>query len=138
MAQQEQKLELNIVTPERLMVAEQVDQVNIPGSEGDLGILYDHSPLLTAMRAGPLSYEKNGEVVAMIVSGGYLEVTDNRVTVLAESAEFSHEIDRDRAERARVEAEKALEKNDITEDEFRDTQMKLFRALARLEHTEKK
>ena len=138
MAQQEQKLELNIVTPERLMVAERVDQVNVPGSEGDLGILYDHSPLLTAMRPGPLSYEKDGEVVAMIVSGGYLEVTDNRVTVLAESAEFSHEVDRDRAERARVEAEKALEKNDISEDEFRDTQMKLFRALARLEHTEKK
>ena len=138
MAQQEQKLELNIVTPERLMVADRVDQVNVPGTEGDLGILYDHSPILTAMRPGPLSYEKDGEVVAMIVSGGYLEVTDNRVTVLAETAEFAHEVDRDRAERARVEAEKTLEKTDISEDEFRETQLKLFRALARLEHTPEK
>ncbi len=135
---QDQKLELNIVTPERLMVADRVDQVNIPGTEGDLGILYDHSPILTAMRPGPLSYEKNGETVSMIVSGGYLEVTDNRVTVLAETAEFSHEVDRERAERARLEAEKTLEKVDITEEEFRETQLKLFRAIARLEHTTSK
>jgi F-type H+-transporting ATPase subunit epsilon len=138
MAQQEQKLELNIVTPERLMVADRVDQVNVPGTEGDLGILYDHSPILTALRPGPLSYENNGETVAMIVSGGYLEVTDNRVTVLAETAEFSHEVDRERADRARLEAEKTLEKFDISEEEFRETQLKLFRALARLEHTEQK
>ena len=135
---QDQKLELNIVTPERLMVADRVDQVNVPGTEGDLGVLYDHSPILTALRPGPLSYEKNGETVAMIVSGGYLEVTDNRVTVLAETAEFSHEVDRERAERARLEAEKTLEKTDISEEEFRETQLKLFRALARLEHTEQK
>ena len=138
MAQQEKKLELNIVTPERLMVAEKVDQVNVPGTEGDLGILLDHAPILTAIRPGPLSYENGGETVAMIVSGGYLEVTDNRVTVLAESAEFTHEVDRDRADRARLEAEKALDKSDISEDESREAQMKLFRALARLEHTEKK
>jgi F-type H+-transporting ATPase subunit epsilon len=134
----DQKLELNIVTPERLMVADKVDQVNVPGSEGDLGILYDHSPLLTAMRSGPLSYEKNGEVVSLIVSGGYLEVTDNRVTVLAETAEFSHEVDRERAERARIEAEKTLENTDISEDEFSQAQLKLFRAMARLDHSSEK
>ena len=136
MAEQEKKLELNIVTPERQMVSNYVDQVNIPGTEGDLGILYDHAPILTAMRAGRLSYEIGEEVIAMVVSGGYLEVTENRVTVLAESAEFLHEVDRERAEKAHAAARAVLEKPDATEEEFREAQLKLFRAIARLEHTE--
>lgn len=133
----EKLLQLNIVTPERSMVSDKVDQVNIPGSEGDMGILYDHAPILTAMRPGQLSYQKGPDTIYLVVSGGYLEVTDNRVTVLAETAEFLSEIDRDRAERARVEAESLLT-NAQTEEEFREAQKKLFRAIARLESTEKK
>lgn len=133
----EKLLQLNIVTPERSMVSDRVDQVNIPGSEGDMGILYDHAPILTAMRPGQLSYQKGPDTIYLVVSGGYLEVTDNRVTVLAETAEFLSEIDRDRAERARVEAESLLT-NAQTEEEFREAQKKLFRAIARLESTEKK
>ena len=128
-----QKIILNIVTPEKQLVAEEVDQVNAPGSEGDLGILYDHAPLLTNLRSGQLSYEKDGETVALVVSGGYLEVTDNRVTVLAETGEFLHEIDRERAERAYADAEKLL-LTDLSEEEFIETQKKLFRAVARLEN----
>ena len=128
-----QKLTLSIVTPEKQLVAEEVDQVNAPGSEGDLGILYDHAPLLTNLRSGQLSYEKDGETVALVVSGGYLEVTDNRVTVLAETGEFLHEIDRERAERAHADAEKLL-LTDLSEEEFIETQKKLFRAVARLEN----
>jgi len=128
-----QKIILSIVTPEKQLVAEEVDQVNAPGSEGDLGILYDHAPLLTNLRSGQLSYEKDGETVALVVSGGYLEVTDNRVTVLAETGEFLHEIDRERAERAHADAEKLL-LTDLSEEEFIETQKKLFRAVARLEN----
>jgi F-type H+-transporting ATPase subunit epsilon len=128
-----QKLILSIVTPEKLLVADEVDQVNVPGTEGDLGILYDHAPLLTNLRSGQLSYEKDGETVALVVSGGYLEVTDNRVTVLAETGEFLHEIDRERAERAHADAEKLL-LTDLSEEEFIETQKKLFRAVARLEN----
>ena len=128
-----QKIILNIVTPEKQLVAEEVDQVNAPGSEGDLGILYDHAPLLTNLRSGQLSYEKDGETVALVVSGGYLEVTDNRFTVLAETGEFLHEIDRERAERAYADAEKLL-LTDLSEEEFIETQKKLFRAVARLEN----
>jgi F-type H+-transporting ATPase subunit epsilon len=131
-----QKLILSIVTPEKQLVSEEVDQVNVPGSEGDLGILYDHAPILTNLRSGQLSYEKEGETVVLVVSGGYLEVTDNRVTVLAETGEFLHEIDRDRAVRAHAEAEKMLGKTDISEEEYIETQKKLFRAIARLEHSE--
>lgn len=130
------KLILSIVTPEKQLVSEEVDQVNVPGTEGDLGILYDHAPILTLLRSGQLSYEKEGETVVLVVSGGYLEVTDNRVTVLAETGEFLHEIDRERAERAQAEAEKRLGQSDISEEEYIETQKKLFRAIARLENSE--
>ena len=128
-----QKLILSIVTPEKQLVAEEVDQVNAPGSEGDLGILYDHAPILTNLRSGQLSYEKDGETIALVVSGGYLEISENRVTVLAETGEFLHEIDRERAERALEEAEKLL-LTDLSEEEFVEAQKKLFRAIARLEN----
>jgi F-type H+-transporting ATPase subunit epsilon len=128
------KLTLSLVTPVKEMVLDpEVDQVNIPGSEGDLGILADHAPLFTTMRPGRFSYQKGDEEIELVVSNGYAEVTDNRVTVLAESAEFLHEIDHDRAEAAHAEAEKLLEKADLEGEAFKDAQDKLFRALARLE-----
>ena len=132
-----QKLTLSIVTPEKLLVSEEVDQVNAPGTEGDLGILYDHAPILTNLRSGQMSYENDGETISLVVSGGYLEVTDNRVTVLAETGEFLQEIDRDRAERAHAKAEKQLSQTDLSEEEFIKAQKTLFRATARLENIEK-
>ncbi len=129
----EKKIQLSIVTPMKNVVAEEVDQVNVPGEDGDLGVLADHAPLITTLRSGPLSYEKGDEVVQMVVSGGYMEVTENRVTVLAETAEFLDEIDRTRAEAAKAEAEAKLAQADLSEDEFQETQLKLFRAIARLE-----
>ena len=136
----ENKLQLSIVTPERLVLNEEVDQVNVPGVEGDLGILYDHAPILTTMRAGKFSYEllseKGNETIQMIVSGGYLEVTDNRVIVLAEAVEFLDEIDKERAKASLVRAEEALTNTDLSDDEFAEAQDRLFRAIARLEPTE--
>ena len=131
-----QKLTLTVVTPEKQLVSEQVDQVNAPGSEGDYGVIYDHAPILTNLRSGHLSYENDGETTALVISGGYLEVTDNRVTILAETGEFLHEIDRERAERARSQAEEKLSNPDLSEEEFSETQKKLFRAIARLENSE--
>ena len=131
-----QLLELDVVSPERTMVADEVDQVNAPGIEGDLGILFDHAPLLTTLRPGPLSYQKGDEVVTMVVSGGYLEVAENRVIVLANTAEFLHEIDRERAEQAKAKAESLLIKADLTDSEFQEAQLKLFRATARLERAQ--
>ena len=128
------KLFLSLVTPEKEMVVDaDVDQVNIPGFEGDMGILADHAPLFTILRPGLFSYQKGEEEVELVISQGYAEVTDNRVTVLAESAEFLHEVDHDRAEAARAEAEKLLEKPDLESEAFKEAQDKLFRALARLE-----
>ena len=134
------KLQLSIVTPERLVVNEDVDQVNVPGVEGDLGILYDHASILTTMRPGQLSYESDGEkgreTIHMVVSGGYLEVTDNRVIVLAETAEFLDQIDKERARTALAKAEEALANTDLADDDFEEAQHKLFRAVARLENAE--
>ena len=136
----ENKLQLSIVTPERLVLDEDVDQVNVPGVEGDLGILCDHAPVLTTMRPGRFSYELSGEkgreAIHMIVSGGYLEVTDNRVIVLAEAVEFLDEIDKERAKASLMKAEEALSNTDLSDDEFIETQNRLFRAIARLEPTE--
>ena len=131
-----QKLRLSLETPEKQLVSEEVDQVNAPGSEGDFGVLYDHAPILTNLRSGQLSYENDGETTALVISGGYLEVTDNRVTILAETGEFLHEIDRERAERARSQAEEKFSNPDLSEEEFSETQKKLFRAIARLENSE--
>ena len=131
--QQNKRLELHVVSPQRQLVADHVDQVNAPGIEGDLGILYDHAALLTALRPGPLSYLKGEEETGMIISGGYLEVAENRIIVLAGSAEFLNEIDRERAKKAKARAEDILEKADLTDDEFKEAQLKLFRATARLE-----
>ena len=91
---------------------------------------------MTNLRSGQLSYENDGESTALVISGGYLEVTDNRVTILAETGEFLHEIDRERAERARSQAEEKLSNPDLSEEEFSETQKKLFRAIARLENSE--
>ena len=131
-----QKLKLSVVTPQKQLISEEVDQVNAPGSEGDFGILYDHAPFLTNLRSGQLSYENDGESKTLVIGGGYLEVTDNRVTILAETGEFVHEIDRERAERARSQAEEKLSNPDLSEEEFSETQKKLFRAIARLENSE--
>ena len=128
------KLFLSLVTPEKEMVVDaEVDQVNIPGFDGDMGILANHAPLLTILRPGRFSYQKGEEEVELVISQGYAEVTDNRVTVLAESAEFLHEVDHDRAETARMAAEKLLEETGLEGDAFKEAQDKLFRALARLE-----
>jgi F-type H+-transporting ATPase subunit epsilon len=128
------KLFLSLVTPEKEVVTDpEVDQVNIPGFDGDMGILANHAPTLTILRPGRFSYQKGEEEIELVISHGYAEVTNNRVTVLAESAEFAHEIDHDRAEAARAAAEKLLEEVGLEEDAIKEAQDKLFRALARLE-----
>jgi len=128
------KLFLSLVTPKMELVTDaEVDQVNIPGFDGDMGILPNHAPLLTLLRPGRFSYQKGDEETELVVSEGYAEVTADRITILAESAEFLHEIDHDRAEIARAAAEKLLEKADLEGAAFKEAQDKLFRALARLE-----
>ena len=101
---------LEIVTAERLVYSDEVDIVVAPGMEGELGILPHHAPLLTILQPGELRIQKTGqEDVYMAVTGGFLEVTGNRVIVLADAAERSEEIDEARAQEALQRAEERLE-----------------------------
>ncbi|MGP0565080.1 MULTISPECIES: ATP synthase F1 subunit epsilon [unclassified Nitrospina] len=134
MAEENQKLHFVLVTPEKEMVNDpSVDQVNIPGSEGDLGILPLHAPLFTTMRPGSFSYEKGDEIISLVVGHGYAEITNDRVTVLAETAEYLSDVDVARAQEAKAQAEAILAKPDVEESELVEAQKKLFRALARIE-----
>jgi F-type H+-transporting ATPase subunit epsilon len=102
-------LTLQIITPERVLFEEgDVASVTITGIEGELTILPSHAPLMTELRPGPLVFRKSGDEVDVALSGGFLEVRDDRVVVLADTAERSDEIDQARAEEARRRAQTQL------------------------------
>jgi F-type H+-transporting ATPase subunit epsilon len=127
-----QKIDLEIVTPERLVLSDMVDEVVLPGNEGYLGVLPGHAPLLTGLAAGEVAYRTGGRYRYLAVSGGFAEVLRNRVSILAETCERSEEIDLDRALRARERAEKALAV-EAEESEFRRAEVALRRAVARIQ-----
>ena len=103
------KLSVEIVTAERSVASEtDVDMVIAPASEGQVGILPRHAPLLATLRPGTLRIKKGGEETDMAVSGGFLQVNQDRVLILADTAERADEIDEERAEAARKQAENAL------------------------------
>jgi F-type H+-transporting ATPase subunit epsilon len=101
-------LTLEVVTPERAVIRESVAEVSLPGREGYLGILPGHTPLLTELATGALSYRQGSQTRRLAVSGGFAEVLPDRVIVLADSAERSEEIDAGRARNALATAEKQL------------------------------
>jgi F-type H+-transporting ATPase subunit epsilon len=103
---------LRLVTPQRLLFEGPVVSLQVPGSEGYMGILAHHAPLITALRPGKLDVrDPGGSVRSYAVSGGFLEVSDNRATVLADAVEPVGEIDRERAERALRRAEARLKES---------------------------
>jgi F-type H+-transporting ATPase subunit epsilon len=98
-------LTLQIITPERVVFEETgVDSVTLPGSQGELTVLPRHAPLMTSLRPGPLVFRRGGEEIDVALSGGFLELRDDKVVILADTAERSDEIDAARAEEARREA----------------------------------
>jgi F-type H+-transporting ATPase subunit epsilon len=124
-------IRLEIVTPERLLLEEDADIVVARGADGDVGILHGHEPLITQLATGELMYRTGGEEHHLAISGGFLEVRPDKVVVLADVAERSEEIDRDRAERARQQAEAALAENRGTQLEA-EAAASLQKALLRL------
>ena len=93
-------MRLDVITAEREVFSDEVDLVVAPGSQGELGILPSHSPLMTTLKEGELTIRKGGEDTYLAVSGGFLEVMDNVVTVLADACERSEEINEERAQEA--------------------------------------
>ena len=126
-------LKLDITTPERNLLSETVDAVNVPGLNGELGILPGHAPLISQLRTGVLSYTQGATTRRLHVSGGFVEVRDNRVSVLADLAERPEEIDAARARAEREQAEKALATFSGSEEEFESTSDALERSTVRLQ-----
>ncbi|MBZ5650479.1 MAG: F0F1 ATP synthase subunit epsilon [Acidobacteriia bacterium] len=124
--------ELEIVTPERLLVRKRVQEMQIPGKDGYLGILPGHAPLITELGIGEISYRENGESHYLAVAWGFAEVLPDRVSVLAETAERAEEINVERAEEARKRARQRLNSADPKVD-FARAQRALTRAVTRLE-----
>ena len=101
-------LELEIVTPDKLLVRERVEQVQIPGKTGELGVLPGHAPLITTLTIGEISYRQGTNTHYLAVAWGFAEVLPNKVTILADTAERAEEIDAKRAQEAKARAEEAL------------------------------
>ena len=128
-----EQIQLEVVTPERRVLAEAVDSVTVPGMNGELGILPGHTPLISQLQTGVLSYSKGGATERLHVSGGFVEVNADRVSVLAEIAERPEEIDAARARLAREHAEKTLSAFTGTEEDFEIARARLERSVVRLQ-----
>jgi len=102
-------LKLEIVTPERLAYSDTVDAVVLPGSEGELGVLPHHAPLISTLGVGELRIRKGGQEELFAIAGGFLQVRPDKVVVMAEMADMASDIDLERALEARREAERAPE-----------------------------
>ena len=130
-------IQLTIVTPDRALVNEQVDEIQIPGAEGYLGVLPGHAPLFTELKVGELSYRKGNTWTSLAVAWGFAEVLPDQVRVLAETAERAQEIDLERAIKAKERAEQRLTRggDDVDYDRAR---IALQRALIRIQVAQKR
>ena len=131
------KLTVELITPERSLITETgVEQLVAPSVDGQVTILPRHAPLLTILDPGVVLVRRDGSDEVLAVSGGFLQVQENRVTILADASERSGEVDRERAERARAEAERQIsEAQDF--DSMLDARIRLMRALSRLRAAER-
>lgn len=132
-------LKLEIVTPERKVLDTEVDGVTVPTASGEAGLLANHAPIVSALKPGILSYAVKGQVERMVVSGGFVEMNNNKVSVLTDSAETATEIDIEAARSARDAAEKELAANASSAIELTEvTREQLEAANARLQLAAKK
>jgi len=126
------KFRVEIVTPERLVYVDDVDVVTIPTVQGEISILAHHMPLVSIIAPGEIRIKKNGEVTYMAVAGGFVQITGQKVTILADAAERAEEINIARAERAREHARKLLEEKRLDKFSHAETMAALERALTRI------
>jgi F-type H+-transporting ATPase subunit epsilon len=131
------ELILEIVTPEKMMFTGGVEEVTIPGTEGEFGVLRGHEAFLTSVDIGELNFIKDGKKTYYAVNTGFAEVTGHKVTVLIETAERSDSIDKDRARRAKENAEARLAQIAKDNIEFEKIHLALVRAITRMNVAEK-
>ena len=128
-----QSLQLDVVTPERRVLSESVNSVTVPGRGGEMQILPGHAALISELQTGVLAYNLDGTNFQLHVSGGFIEVNNDRVSVLAEIAERPEEIDAARARLAREHTEKQLSSWSGSEEDFEKARAKLERSMVRLQ-----
>lgn len=127
------KIQLDVVTPQKLAYSEQVDLIEGPAIDGLIGILPEHAPLVTAMQIGVVRVVKDGEETQIAISDGFMEVQPDRITLVVRTAELPEEIDIDRAQAARDRAEEKMEKDhENVNVDFVRAEASYDRALARL------
>jgi len=126
------KFKLEIVTPEGLLYTAEVDTVIIPTSQGEIGILAHHMPLVSMISPGEIKIKKDSEINYMAITGGFVQITSTKVTILADAAERAEEIDMERALRARERAQKFLEEKRLNKMSHAETMAALQRALTRI------
>jgi len=131
-------LQLEIVTPERLAYSDTVDSVVLPGAEGEMGVLPHHAPLLATLGVGELRIRKGGEEEFFAIAGGFVQVRPDKVVVMAETADMASEIDVEKAQEARREAEKALETGFVEEADLAAARAALQTALLRIRVAERR
>ena len=129
--------QLEIVTPEKMVVRDAAEEMQIPGKNGYLGILPGHAPLITELAVGEISYRSRNHTYHLSVAWGFAEVLPDKVTILAETAEKADEVDVNRAQAAKKKAEASLAQGQ-TEEDFKRIAGDLQRAETRLEVAEKK
>lgn len=131
-------IHLEIVTPEKRAYDDVVDSVVLPGSEGELGILPHHAPLLSMLGAGELRIRKGGTEESFAIVGGFVQVRPDRIVVMAETADLAAEIDLEKAEEARREAERALEAGFVEPADIEQARAALQAALVRIRIAERR
>ena len=129
---------LEIVTPEKLAYRDQVDEVLVPGSDGQLGILPHHTPLITTLGVGELRIRKGNAEEYFAIVGGFLQVRPDKVVVMAETADVASEIDLERAQQARKDAEAALSTAYVEAADVAAARAALERALLRIRVAERR
>jgi F-type H+-transporting ATPase subunit epsilon len=125
-------IRLELVTPERLVLSEEVDEVVLPGYEGEFGVLPGHTQFLAILNIGIMWFRKGSAIKKIALGGGFAEVTHDRVVVMADTAEASDEIDVERARRARDRAEASLKELSMDDETHAKAHAALQRALVRM------
>ena len=131
-------IRLEIVTPEKLAYQDEVESVQLPGSEGELGVLPHHAPLVSTLGAGELRLRKGGTEESFAIVGGFLQVLPDKVVVMAETADMASEIDLEKAQEARRQAEQALEGGFVEGADLSAARAALQAALIRIRVAERR
>ena len=131
------EINLEIITPEKIIYKDSVDSITVPGTKGMFQVLKDHAPLMSTIEIGVITFKKNDENKFLTTAGGTIEVLNNNVLILADSVEVIEDIDIDRAERAKTRAEEYLTRKKEEETDFVRAELALKRAINRINAKEK-